>query len=85
MMDLYLKAQQEMMQNQEMHTSTEEVAGPSIDVDALNEDWDDMDVNPVIEDVEVVSDETKTDINIEDVEIVVDNTINVDENANNNQ
>lgn len=36
MMDNYIKMQQQMLANQEEHTSTEEVSGPEIDLDELN-------------------------------------------------
>lgn len=54
MIDNYIKMQQENLANQESHTSTEEVAGPEINIDDLNqvEGLDsnivDIDINPEI-------------------------------------
>jgi len=66
----YIKMQQELMASKEAHTSTEEVIGPDINVDELNEDWDSVDLSNVeiiSEDVVPVEDnsviETKSDLN----------------------
>jgi len=42
MIDNYIKMQQEAVANKEEHTSTEEVVGPDINIDDLNniEDWE---------------------------------------------
>ena len=42
MIDNYIKMQQEAVANKESHTSTEEVVGPDINIDDLNniEDWE---------------------------------------------
>jgi hypothetical protein len=67
----YIKMQQELMASREAHTSTEEVIGPDVNVDELNEDWDSVDLSnveiisedvvPVVEDNSVI--ETKSDLN----------------------
>ena len=41
----YIKMQQELMASREAHTSTEEVVGPDVNVDELNENWDSIDLN----------------------------------------
>lgn len=45
LMEEYIKMQQELLANAEAHTSTEEVAGPEINVDELIEDWNTVDSN----------------------------------------
>lgn len=45
LMEDYIKMQQEILANAEAHTSTEEVIGPDINVDELNEDWNSVDLN----------------------------------------
>jgi len=44
-MEDYIKMQQDILANAEAHTSTEEVIGPDINVDELNEDWNSVDLN----------------------------------------
>jgi hypothetical protein len=45
LMEDYIKMQQDILANAEAHTSTEEVIGPDINVDELNEDWNSVDLN----------------------------------------
>lgn len=49
MIDNYMKMQQEVIANQEAHTSTEEVSGPEINLDELNK----VDVN--LDDIQPVN------------------------------
>ena len=62
MIDNYIKMQQEILANKEEHTSTEEVAGPDININELNEivDWE-----PGVEVVESVDVDTNIDFNVE--------------------
>ena len=63
MIDNYIKMQQEILANKEEHTSTEEVAGPDININELNEivDWE---PGVEVESVDVDID-TNIDFNVE--------------------
>jgi len=70
MIDNYAKMQKEMIDNKEAHTSTQEVSGPDIDIDGLNEieEWDNN---------------TEVDVDVDvDVDMNVDVTIKNDDNNN---
>ena len=71
MMEQYIQMQKDNMANREAHTSTEEVAGPEIDIDSLNEieDWEEINVDDVLDgEVEVKVDDIDVDVevNVED-------------------
>jgi hypothetical protein len=66
LIDNYMKMQQDALAQSEAHTSTEDVEGPSIDIDELNqiEDWESTDDIP-----EVPVDLFMDDVVIENIEI----------------
>lgn len=79
MLDNYIKIQQDALAAQEAHTSTQEVSGPDIDVDALNEivEWEPqientVDVEPIeggyVGTVETVSSEN-SEVYVDRIEI----------------
>ena len=69
MMEHYMKMQQESIANKDAHTSTEDVVGPEINIDELNE----IDGSePSVEET-VTLDEPIIDIDVETTEIYDDN------------
>lgn len=61
MLDNYLKMQQQMLANQESHTSTEEVSGPEVNIDELNN----VDIN--LDEFETINVENSVVENVEEV------------------
>ena len=79
LMEQYMQMQKDAIANKESHTSTEEVHGPEIDLDALNE----------IEDWEPITDDnTNIDVDLDvNLDVNLDEEINVEnseKNDNNN-
>lgn len=79
MIENYQRMQQEALAAREAHTSTEEVSGPEINIDELNqvEDWESVDIQSV----------ENSEINVEDVvveDVVVENVENI-KNDNDNK
>jgi len=62
MIDNYIKMQQDALANQESHTSTQEVSGPDINIDALNE----MEYS-IIEDMPVIENMDQSIIDVEPI------------------
>ena len=76
MIDNYTKMQQELLANQEAHTSTEEVVGPDINLDDLKiDDWNSETSNASIIDVDPI-----IDVDVNPI-IDVDPIINIDNNT----
>ena len=67
LIDNYMKMQQDALAQSEAHTSTEDVEGPSIDIDELNqiEDWESTDDLPT----DLPDDLFMDDVVIENIEI----------------
>jgi len=68
MMDNYIKMQEQMMEDQQAHRSTEEVAGPQIDIDDLNI------VDEIVPDFET--------IDLEDIDVDIEDAVVVNEENN---
>lgn len=69
MIDNYMKMQQQAVADKESHTSTQEVSGPDINIDDLNqiEDWEPISDVPVISEGVIESVEPMIDIDVEPV------------------
>lgn len=75
LMEQYMQMQKDALASKEAHTSTEEVHGPEIDIDELNqiEDWEPVTIDNV--------DDVDVDVDV-DVDINVENSDNKNDNNN---
>lgn len=73
----YIKMQQELMASREAHSSTEEVVGPDVNVDELNENWDSVDLN----NAEITSEDIDS-VPVTVEEQVVETKVESDDNNN---
>lgn len=70
MIEDYTKMQQEMLDNKEEHTSTEEVVGPEINIDELNI-VDELNVDDIVNEFETIDLEKSIIENVEPEKIVL--------------